>query len=79
MAYKPRRDYRFEYIWDAIAWVEDNQCRSCIHRKSEQSHSFNDEYPMCHEVEADFVEEKPVQAVEDLGDEGLLCTRYQMG
>lgn len=67
--YVPRRDHRFEYLWDAMNHVEETQCRGCVLRKDD-----NDEYPMCNEVESVFIQEIPVEAIDDRGDEGLFCT-----
>lgn len=78
--YKPTRDYRFEYIWDAMAFIEDNQCRTCAFGKlndpdENKNHAF--EYPMCYEIEGEFITEEPVEAIDDCGDEGLVCTKYR--
>ena len=73
--YIPRRDYRFEYIWDAIKFVEEYQCVTCRFRKDADS-----EFPMCFEVEAAIMaEDGPVEALDDLGDSGVVCVKYRRG
>ena len=72
--YHPHRDYRFEYVWEAMAFVEDNQCRDCQFRKTD-----SDAYgPMCYEVEAAFMMEEPVVEIDDLGESGLHCTKFAL-
>lgn len=69
--YRPVRDYRFEYLMDAINFVEENQCKGCAFRK-------DGEYPMCSAVESRIIAESgPVQALDDLGDEGIVCVEFR--
>lgn len=70
MTYKPRRDYRFEYLWDAIKFIEERQCNNCVFK------SDRPEYPMCFEIEAQLIEEKPVDEIDDLGDDGIVCRLF---
>lgn len=69
--YVPRRDYRFEYLWEAMSFIEERQCNSCAFK------SDRPEYPMCFEIESRFIAEEPVVEVEDLDDEGLVCKVYR--
>lgn len=70
--YIPRRDYRFEYLTEVMDFVEERQCHDCAFK------SDRDDYPMCFEVEGElFAENGPVEALDDLGDEGVVCTRYK--
>lgn len=70
MTYKPRRDSRFEYMWDLMAWVEERQCKTCALK------SDREDFPMCFEVEAEILEEKEVEALDDHGEYGVVCSRY---
>lgn len=69
--YTARRDYRFEYVWDLMKFIEDEQCHDCAFK------SDRDEYPMCFEIEAELISEQPVPALDDKGDDGVYCTRYR--
>ena len=79
--YVPRRDYRFEYIYDAVSFVEEYQCGTCRFRKNpddEGQHAI--EFPMCFEVEAAIMaEDGPVEALDDLGTSGVVCVKYRQG
>lgn len=70
MTYIPRRDYRFEYIWEAMSYLEDHQCSTCKFAEP-------GEYPMCIEVASFFLAEEPVEAVDDNDDEGIECRKYE--
>lgn len=69
--YEPKRDHRFEYIWDLMGFIEDNQCGTCAFK------SDRPDYPMCGEIEAAVIEENEVPDLDDLGDDGLVCRRYR--
>ena len=72
MKYTPGRDHRFEYLWDVMSFVEENQCKGCGFK------SDRPEYPMCFEVEAALIaEDGPVQALDDIGDNGVVCTLFR--
>lgn len=72
MKYTPGRDYRFEYLWDVMSFVENYQCNTCAFK------SDRPDYPMCFEVEADLIAENgPVEALDDLGEHGVECVRYR--
>lgn len=77
--YEPYRDYRFEYIWDVINFIEENQCRNCVFSKlvtDPGSHA--NEYPMCWAIEAEIMAENgPVAALDDHGDDGVVCRDYR--
>lgn len=80
MNYKPHRDSRFEYVWEAISFVEENQCRTCIHSKlfepdTDKDHA--EDFPMCWEIEGEFISEEPIQDVMDYGKDGIWCRRWQ--
>lgn len=72
MSYTPRRDERFEYVWDVMRFVEDKQCKSC-------AFMFNrdDEYFMCGEIEYELMEMNVVPELDDAGSDGVVCTRYR--
>lgn len=71
----PQRDYRFEYIWDGIKFVEEYQCQSCRFRKDA-----DEDFPMCYEVEGAIIaEDGPVEALDDLGPSGVVCVKYRQG
>lgn len=70
--YTPHRDYRFEYIWEAMAFVEKRQCLTCVKRDDDPN------YPMCSDVaEFFFAEIVAIPMVDDRGDEGIVCTIYE--
>lgn len=69
--YTPQRDNRFEYIWDAMEFIEDNQCKGCKFKSDDE------EYPMCHEVLGRMMKEKPMKEIDDLGDQGIKCNRWE--
>lgn len=71
MSYRARRDYRFEYVWDVMEFIEENQCGTCAFK------SDRPDYPMCFEIEGELISEEPVPALDDRGDEGVVCTRYR--
>lgn len=70
--YVPKRDYRFEYVTEVMAHVEENQCVSCVFREE-------GEYPMCLPIAAKITLEEPVEEINDLGSSGLSCTKYRNG
>lgn len=70
--YVPKRDQRFEYVTDAMNWVEKTQCNTCVFREE-------GEYPMCLPVATKITLEKPVEEIDDQGDNGLLCLKYKEG
>lgn len=70
MTYIPRRDYRFEYVTEAISFVEERQCIDCFFKES-------GEFPMCMEIQGNVMLEEPIEEWSDLGDEGLLCNKYR--
>lgn len=71
----------YQYLWDMITDIEQNQCVTCRFRKNpddEGQHA--QEYPMCFEVEGEIiVEDSPVEALDkdDSGD--VVCTKYTKG
>ena len=72
MKYSPKRDYRFEYLTDVMSFVEERQCHDCAFK------SDRPDYPMCFEVEGElFAENGPVGALDDQGNDGVVCTRYR--
>jgi hypothetical protein len=55
-----------------MVFVEENQCEDCAFK------SDRPDYPMCFEVEGElFAENGPVQSLDDLGAEGVVCVRYK--
>lgn len=72
--YKPHRDHRFEYLWDMMSFIEDNQCRTCVFRRTD-----DEDYPMCFEISGLLIEEEPVEQIDDIGELGLSCTKYRNG
>jgi hypothetical protein len=78
MTYTPSRDYRFEYIHDAIHFIEENQCRSCTFKKDTATDGLHAvDYPMCYEVEGEFYLEEPMDIIDDRGDAGIVCLKYR--
>lgn len=78
--YKPRRDERFEYIWEAMRFIEDSQCKTCAFSKKAQdpdNEPHSSQYPMCYEIEAVLLQERPVEELEDAGLQGIICTKYR--
>ncbi len=70
MTYQPKRDQRFHYVADVIVFIEERQCIDCVF-------SENPEEPMCTEIVVDLFLEKPVEALDDRGDDGVVCTKYR--
>jgi hypothetical protein len=70
--YRAHRDYRFEYVTDAIDYLEERQCSACVFREE-------GEYPMCLEISGNLIIEEPVEEISDLGRDGLFCTKYRNG
>lgn len=76
--YKPARSSRFEYLWDAMSFVEDNQCWSCQFKKDIAD--FGDhakEYPMCPEIEEKFFAEESIPEIVDHDAAGIVCNKYR--
>lgn len=70
--YRPRRDHRFEYLTDVMSFVERNQCNGCGFK------SDRPDYPMCFEVEGElFAENGPVAALDDRGNDGVVCVLFR--
>lgn len=70
--YRPHRDYRFEYVFEAMSFVENNQCKTCVFREE-------GEYPMCLPISGQFILEEPVEEIDDLDERGIACTKYRHG
>jgi hypothetical protein len=71
-AYIPRRDHRFEYIYEAMQYVEQKQCKNCIKRDDDPN------YPMCSDVaEFFFAEIVSIPMVEDHGEYGIFCNIFE--
>jgi hypothetical protein len=72
VTYTPHRDERFEYITDLMGFIEENQCTVCYFR------SDREEYPMCFEIEGQIFTEEPVAELEDVGTQGVVCTKFRL-
>jgi hypothetical protein len=70
--YRPHRDHRFEYVTDVINHIEEIQCGSCVFRE-------DGEFPMCLPISGQLILEEPVEEINDLGSDGLTCTKYRNG
>lgn len=70
--YKPHRDGRFHYIHEAIHFVEEMQCKGCGFKETDDP-----DMPMCLEVSGKFIMEEPVEEIDDLGNDGIRCTKYR--
>lgn len=80
MMYTPHRDGRFHYLWDLMQFIEREQCRSCMFSKlndPDEDKDHAEEYPMCYEIEGAIITEEPVEALDDRGTDGVVCTRYK--
>jgi hypothetical protein len=71
--YKPHRG-RFHYIHEAIFFLEDKQCGTCVFRNTEDP-----DYPMCVELGGQFFMEEPMPEIVDPGNEDIVCTKYRQG
>lgn len=71
----------YEYLWDLIGSIEENQCVTCRFRKNpdeEGQHAI--EYPMCFEVEGELIQEnEPVEALDRTESGMVVCTKYLPG
>jgi hypothetical protein len=65
----------FPYAEDLINYVEYNQCVTCAFSKLVDDP--NNEFPMCHEIEAQILLESPVEALDKTPDGGVVCTAYK--
>lgn len=78
--YNPRRTARFEYLWEVMNFVEENQCRMCVHSKlkdPDENKSHAEEYPMCYEVEGAMMLEEPVHEFDE-DEHGLItCNKFE--
>ena len=72
--YKPSRDYRFEYLWDAMSFIEEHQCTGCVFGGIDHP---DPDYPMCWNISNKMMEEKPMEEIDDLGDQGIRCNIYK--
>lgn len=81
MTYAAHRDERFQYVTDVIGFIEENQCKVCRFRKSEEDWDFDiaNDYPMCVEIEGPLSLEEPVQALDDHGSAGVVCSKFALG
>jgi len=70
--YKPSRDYRFYYAHEALQFVEEMQCKACGYKETDDPNM-----PMCLEISSKFMLEEPIEEVDDMGDDGLVCTKYK--
>jgi len=70
MTYTTHRDHRFGYFHELLEFIEAGQCFDCVFRNDDP------EMPMCHEIAGAIVTEMPV---EDVGNDGIVCTKYRQG
>lgn len=69
MTYIPRRDYRFEYMTEAMTNIEENSCSlGCVHAEMDNEY-LSITCPVMNKI----WDEKPIEEFEDAGDEGLFC------
>ena len=69
--YRAHRDYRFEYAHDVVQFIEAYQCHNCAFRQADN------EDPMCDEIAIGLLMEEPLEALDDRGEHGVVCTRYR--
>lgn len=80
--YIPRRDARFEYAEEACNFIEERQCSGCIHAVDPEPDMLGGG---CGVLIAIVLEQKCENIlgegidVEDLGSEGIRCTRAFYG
>lgn len=69
--YYPKRDSRFEYVWEALTHIENRFCsKGC--RKAVGA---TEEFPgMGCPIIENIMIEQPVVEIDDLGKDGLFCT-----
>lgn len=71
--YNPHRDYRFEYVHEALDFIEENFCRKGC------AHATDGEYPSIgcpFEVDNLLIMER-VEVIRDAGNDGLICTGFE--
>lgn len=69
--YYPKRDSRFEYVFEAMSHIEERFCsRGCT-----KAEAATDEFPgMGCPVMDKIMLEEPVVEIDDLGKDGLFCS-----
>lgn len=72
MTYTAHRDYRFEYAVDVIEFIEERQCVTCKFQFDDPS------IPMCWEISSDILVQEPVEELDDLGNDGIVCRKYEL-
>lgn len=70
--YKPHRDERFHYAHEALQFIEELQCKACAFKETDDP-----SMPMCLEIAGRFFDEEPIEEIDDLGNDGLRCTKYR--
>jgi len=73
MTYTAHRNHRFQYAHEVIEFIEAGQCFDCVFRNDDP------EMPMFHEIAGSIVTEMPVEELEDVGNDGIVCTKYRQG
>ena len=75
------RTSRFDYLWDLMSFIEDNQCRKdCAFSKlndPDQDADHAEEYPMCFQIEGNIIIEEPVEELDEQSDGTVICNRYR--
>ena len=61
-------------------FIEEMQCKSCAFSKIVQdpeNEPHSSAYPMCFEIESELIAGGPVAALDDMGNDGVVCTKYK--
>jgi hypothetical protein len=67
--YIPKRDYRFEYLDEVCAHIEETSCSlGCVH--AEPDHEY---LSVTCPIMAKIWDEEPMEEFDDRGDEGVFC------
>jgi hypothetical protein len=75
--YQPHRDRRFEYVWEVMSFIEDNQCGTCAFKNPHGENTIGEPYMMCGPIEYELTVENPVEGLDDVGDDGVVCRLYR--
>jgi hypothetical protein len=60
--------------------IEERQCRSCFFSKlndHDENRHHAEEFPMCYEIEGLLISADTIEALDNRGGSGVVCTKYK--